>query len=141
MRRLYFVAAKLVAAWNRQASKIEPTYAPQHDDPDTRAIKQLHLETFADLALLCLTWKPNWRCRGLVEEVLAFLDEEGPFFDDVVFQHALKMTQTEASYALKLLRGFINDFLGIDPSRSIPVGVSIRDAFVRLRQLRLEVPS
>jgi hypothetical protein len=125
------LAAKLVATWNLQADKIEPTYAPPHEDADASATRQLHLETFADLALLCLTWKPNWQCRGLVEEVLAFLDEEGPFFDDVVIEQALKTTQTEASYALKLLGGFINEFLGIDRSRSIPLNDGQRAAVTR----------
>jgi tetratricopeptide (TPR) repeat protein len=115
------LAAKLVGTWQSQADKIEPAYAPLLEGPDERATKQLHLETFADLAILCLTWKPPWKCRALVEEVLAFLDEESAFFDDAVIQQSLRTTQTEASYPLKLLGGFINNSLGLDSSRSNPL--------------------
>ena len=71
-----------------------PGLRPRH--PTTRrsaTTKLLHLETFADLALLCLTWKPDGRRAGLVEEVLAFLHDEGPFFDDAMLQQTLKGTQ------------------------------------------------
>lgn len=115
------LAARLVAKWTLQTEQIEPSYGPASDDPDTRATKLLHLETFADIAILCLTWKPGGHCGGLVEEVLAFLDEQAPFFDDEVLQQTLKTTQSDASYSVKLLAGFMNDALGLDPSRSKPL--------------------
>ena len=56
-----------------------------------------------------------------MDEVFTFLYEEAPFFDDAILQQALKGTHGEASYALKLLAGFINDALGLDPARSKPL--------------------
>jgi hypothetical protein len=122
------LAARLIATWTLHTGTIEPAYGPPDDDPGTRATKLLHLETFADLALLCLTWKPGGHCRGLVEEVLAFLDEQAPFFDDQVIEQTLKTTQSDASYSVKLLAGFINDALGLDPSRSKPLDLRQRAA-------------
>jgi tetratricopeptide (TPR) repeat protein len=115
------LTARLVATWNHRTGQIEPAYWPLPENPEVSATKLLHLETFADLALLCLTWKPHGRRPGLVDEVLTFLYEEAPFFDDAILQQAQKGTHGEASYALKLLAGFINDALGLDPSRSKPL--------------------
>jgi hypothetical protein len=112
------LAGRLIATWGRHLSRLEPAYARPPDDPEADAMKLLHLETFADLALLCLTWKPDSHRTGLVEEVLAFLKDEGPFFDDAFLQAALQGRTGEASYPLKLLAGFTNDALGLDPSRT-----------------------
>ena len=115
------LAERLVATWSRQTVLMEPAYAPPPEDPEAHATRLLHLETFADLALLCLTWKPPGLRPGLMEEVLAFLQDEGPFFDDTILQQMLRERQGEASYALKFLAGFINDALGLDPARSMPL--------------------
>ena len=122
------LAARLAATWIAQTARIEPAYAALTDDADIRAKERLHLETFADLALLCLTWKLGGHCAGLVEEVLAFLYDEAPFFDDEALLQALRATQTDACYSLKLLAGFINDALGLDPSRTKPLNVAQRAA-------------
>ncbi len=122
------LAARLAATWIAQTARIEPAYAALTDDADIRAKERLHLETFADLALLCLTWKLGGHCAGLVEEVLAFLYDEAPFFDDESLTQALRATQTDACYSLKLLAGFINDALGLDPSRTKPLNPEQRAA-------------
>ena len=61
--------------------------------PRPLAVNLLHLETFADLGLLCLTWKPDGQRPEMVEEVLAFLKDEGPFFDDASLQAAVQGRQ------------------------------------------------
>ena len=111
------LAGRLIAAWTRQAGQIDPAYTAPSDDSEARALKLLHLETFGDLALLCLTWKPSANRPGLVEEVLALLKTEGAFFDDALLQETLQERQREASYSLKFLAGFINNAAGIDPTR------------------------
>jgi tetratricopeptide (TPR) repeat protein len=124
------LASRLVALWNRRAGQIDPAYAPPLDDMETRSLKLLHLETFADLALLCLTWKPDCRTGWLAEEVLALLEDEGPFFDDVLLREMLDGKRTEAGYPLKLLRGFMNDALGLDPARFLRLTDNQRSAVV-----------
>jgi tetratricopeptide (TPR) repeat protein len=112
------LTGRLVAAWNREAAEAVPAYAPLLEDPEARALKLLHLETFGDLALLCLTWKPECRCAGLVEEVLALLLDEGPFFEESALQEVLQGKQDEAGYPLRLLSGFMSDALGLDLART-----------------------
>ncbi len=109
------LAGRLVAAWTGAAARVDPAYAPPPADPEARALRLLHLETLGDLALLCLTWKPDGRRPALVEEVLGLLEDEGPFFDDALLRRCCKGSQVEASYSLKLLAGFINDCLGHRP--------------------------
>ena len=55
------LTARLVDTWNDRTARIEPAYCPLPENPEVSATKLLHLETFADLALLCLTWKPHGR--------------------------------------------------------------------------------
>ena len=98
-----------------RTTSIRPTRARLPDDAEARALGLLHLETIGDLALLCLTWKPDGLRPGLVEEVLTFLAAEGPFFDDRLLREALQGYRDETAYPLKLLMGFINDSLGLDP--------------------------
>jgi hypothetical protein len=115
------LANRLVAAWRRGLARLEPAYAPPPDDPEALAVRRLHLETFADAALLCLNWRPDGQRPGLVEEVLSLLEDEGPFFADAILRDELRGTRDDASYSLKLLAGFINGVLGLDPARATPL--------------------
>ncbi len=115
------LASRIVHAWQCWAGKMGPAYTSPPADADVRALERLHLETLGDLAFLCLTWKPDGRRIGLVEDVLAFLRDEAPFFDDSQLLEAIQGRQSEASYPLKLLGGFINESLGLDASRSSPL--------------------
>ena len=111
------LAGRIIAAWNCQAARGDPAYAPSPEDPESRQLKRLHLETLGDLAMLCLLWKPDGRCAGLVEEVLALLEDEAAFFDGAVFHEALQGKQDEAGYPVRLLSGFMSDAMDLDPAR------------------------
>jgi tetratricopeptide (TPR) repeat protein len=124
------LAARIVSAWSGYSSRLDPSYTAPPEDSDVYALKLLHLETFGDLALLCLTWKPDGGRAGLVEDVLGLLQEEGPFFEDALLLSVLQLRQSEASYALKFLAGFINDSLGLDPTRSTSLTDTQRDVVV-----------
>ncbi len=124
------LAGRFVAFWTQQAGSFHPTYALVPEDQEARALKLLHLETSGDLALLCLTWKPDRDSAGLVEEVLALLQDEGPFFDEAILQETLSAKQVEAGYPLKLLSGFMKDALGLDPSLSRRLSDSQRSSVI-----------
>jgi hypothetical protein len=111
------LAEQMVRHWGALAGRIGSSYVPDPDDPDAVALQGQYLETFADLALLCLTWRPDGRRPELIEEVLNFLNAMAPFFDERLLHAAFKEKSGQPPYPVRMLAGYIDDALGLDKTQ------------------------
>ena len=120
------LADRMVKSWRAWGVRAGSSYAAAGNDPDLARLRAEHVETVADLALLCLSWRPDGRRPQLVAELVAFLDAEAPFFDESALDEALNDKDRVRPYPLKILAFQIDNILGLDPARKHTLTVDQR---------------
>ncbi len=107
------LADVLVARFREAAVAAPVRYKPVADDPDVLGVHRFELETFAELALLCLRWEPDPARRGLFDEVLETVRAVAPCFDERVLAGLLEEQRDDVS-ALRFLDRAMRVVLEID---------------------------
>jgi hypothetical protein len=108
------LGASIVKQWTAAAERVTVTYAAAPDDADVKELQTRHVETVADLCMICLRWQPDGRRPELTNEVLAFLAGVAPFFDEKALACVIKSHPGRLPYALGLLTGYVDHLLGIE---------------------------
>jgi len=101
------LADRLSERWRALARSAWTRYARPEDDKEVQALRARHLETFADLALLCQRWEPDPARPELVEELLEFLRAVAPFFDEAAIAPVLADRESAPSWTVKWLSAYV----------------------------------
>ncbi len=83
------VADKLTARFRAAAQGAPMRYSAAAPDPETLAVHRFAVETFAELALLCLRWEPDPNRRALFDEVLETVRAVSTLFDEKILEGVL----------------------------------------------------
>ncbi|WP_163995579.1 hypothetical protein [Pyxidicoccus caerfyrddinensis] len=101
------LADMLTGSWRELAKDLRTRYTREGAGPEVQALRARHLESFADLALLCRAWEPDAARPDLVEELLEFLRAEAPFFDEATFAPVLADHESPPSWTVKVLQAYV----------------------------------
>lgn len=113
------LATALAKRWHALADRAGVSYVVKGADDDAEegkgavdavgALKRAHTETLADVALLCLAWRPDARRPDMVDEVIELMRAVLPFLDDaLLFTRAPESsTSTSLSWLSRLVRGWL----------------------------------
>ena len=122
----------LAARWRHAGLGVGTRYPAAKAPEQARelgALLRRHAETFADLAALCLRWRPDPRRPDLVEELLETLRLEAPFLDVPEAQAQLGEQGDKADGNLRGLIGYLRRELDLpSEQRRIELGRAQRAA-------------
>jgi hypothetical protein len=97
------LADKLSARFRAAAANAPMHYAIAELDDDVLGVHRHAVETFAELALLCLRWEPDPARRAVFDEVLDTVRAISPLFDERVLEGLLADRRDGPPSALRFL--------------------------------------
>lgn len=103
------LADKLSARFRAAAQGAAMRYAVAEPDADTLAVHRHAVETYAELALLCLRWEPDPGKRALFDEVLETVRAVSTLFDERVLDGVLTERRDGPPTAL----GFLDSIMRV----------------------------
>lgn len=110
------LAARIEHMWRDMVTRAGPSYSVDQEDTEIEFLKQSHIETLGDMALLCYNWEPNERDVAIVEELIEFLTAEAAFLDWETLLAALK--QQEGTDGIALLNQVVASSLDSKSKKS-----------------------
>lgn len=107
------LADKLAVRFRSAGNNAPMRYAITTPDADVLAVQRHAVESFAELALLCLRWEPDPSRRAVFDEVLDTVRAVAPLFDERVLTATLTEDRDGPPTALRFLDQVIRVVLEI----------------------------
>jgi tetratricopeptide (TPR) repeat protein len=103
----HLLAIQIEKMWRQLLAKSVCSYSTAKEAAELQFIKNSHLETLSDIAMLCLNWKPNARHSEIVNELIEFLNAEIVFFDASLLFTSDKKQDENESLSVKMFRSIV----------------------------------
>ncbi|MBA3460582.1 MAG: hypothetical protein H0T46_11505 [Deltaproteobacteria bacterium] len=107
------LAQRLSARFRTAAQGAQMRYSTPEPDADALAVHRLAVETYAELALLCIRWEPDPNKRALFDEVLETVRAVSTLFDERVLEGLLAERRDGPPTALGFLESIMRVVLEI----------------------------